>query len=142
MLKSNSLLKPKAHAVLSVAGLDAGEIYTEAHVEVLLYVTQRAVSVAFIPIQLLMAVTPFNYAGDVTALTHSRQYRLVKVVAADSTATATTNAFAALVSANPGVKVVSLEQLAAQVCFPFVHLRTLNPSHTPSQVNMIQCATT
>lgn len=62
------------------------------------------------------AVNPFNFTGDVASLTHSRQYRLVKVVAADSTATATTEAFAALVSANPGVTVVSLEQLAAQVC--------------------------
>ncbi|MEW5311322.1 MAG: hypothetical protein WDW38_003049 [Sanguina aurantia] len=75
VLKSNTLLKPKAHAVLSVAGLDA---------------------------------------GDITALTQARQYRVLKIVAAESTATSTTDALAALIAANPDISVVSLEQLAAQ----------------------------
>lgn len=49
VLKSNSLLKPKAHTVLSVAGLDAGKIlrYIHTDVEVPLCITQRAVFVAF-----------------------------------------------------------------------------------------------
>lgn len=66
----------------------------------------------------MMAVTLFpNFvAGDVTALTQARQYRVVKIVAAESTATSTTDALAALIAANPDISVVSLEQLAAQVC--------------------------